>query len=197
MEARIASQEMLLNAEPLPHVICSRSGTERGGCDEAIDDGDAEGTDDGTGGALSDCKPKGQGTQGNRVKKRVTRAEMLNLSSPLIRGRGIRWNERTAIRGDWRDDCFSGLFQGFAGPSPAGQGYVSARRDAAAVPARGAGRGGDLRRHRPIRRQEGGASAPLPAVRRRHAVARSSRRHLRHPRRRGNSSAASSPGSPR
>ena len=62
MRERIASREMLLNAEPLPHVICSRSGTERGGCDEAIDDGDAEGTDDGTGGALSDCKPKGQGT---------------------------------------------------------------------------------------------------------------------------------------
>ena len=92
MEARIASREMLLNAEPLPHVICSRSGTERGGCDEAIDDGDAEGTDDGTGGALSDCKPKGQGTQGNRVKKLVTKAEVLNLSrSSDLRKGGLRW----------------------------------------------------------------------------------------------------------
>ncbi|WP_245278306.1 hypothetical protein [Methylosinus sp. PW1] len=55
----IASPEMFLNAEPLPHVICSRSWKERGGCDEAIDDGDAKGTDDGAGGALSDGGPCG------------------------------------------------------------------------------------------------------------------------------------------
>lgn len=41
MRIRIASPEMFLNAEPLPHVICSRTAEERGGDDEAIEHGNA------------------------------------------------------------------------------------------------------------------------------------------------------------
>jgi hypothetical protein len=37
----IASPKMFLNAEPLPHVICSLTAKERGGDDEAIEYGDA------------------------------------------------------------------------------------------------------------------------------------------------------------
>ena len=95
--------------------------------------------------------------------------------------------ERAAAElwGAWRGDCFSALFQGFAGPAPARQGDLSARRGAAVVPAGGAGRGRDLRRYRPVRREEARASAPVPAVSRRHALARSPRRHLRDARCRG------------
>lgn len=50
---RIASPGMLLKAEPLPHVNCSRSGNERGGYDEAVDYGDAEGTYPYAGGRLA------------------------------------------------------------------------------------------------------------------------------------------------
>ncbi len=40
-EKRIASPKMFLNAEPLPHVICSRTVEERGGNGEAIEHGNA------------------------------------------------------------------------------------------------------------------------------------------------------------
>jgi hypothetical protein len=38
---RIASPKMFLNAEPLPHVICSPRAKERGGNGEAIEHGNA------------------------------------------------------------------------------------------------------------------------------------------------------------
>lgn len=41
LEPRIASSEMFLNAEPLPHVICSLEAKERGGDGEAIKHGNA------------------------------------------------------------------------------------------------------------------------------------------------------------
>jgi hypothetical protein len=41
MRSRIASPEMFLNAEPLPHVICSRRAKERRGNGEAIEHGNA------------------------------------------------------------------------------------------------------------------------------------------------------------
>ena len=53
-ERRIASPEMFLNAEPLPHVNCSRASTMNGGKDGAAEHGDAERTDGGGGGALPD-----------------------------------------------------------------------------------------------------------------------------------------------
>lgn len=41
VRVRIASPEMFLNAEPLPHVICSRRAKERRGNGEAIEHGNA------------------------------------------------------------------------------------------------------------------------------------------------------------
>jgi hypothetical protein len=46
-------------------------------------------------------------------------------------GRGCR-----VIRGESRDHCFSGSFQGVAGPAPARQGALSDGRNPAVVPAR-------------------------------------------------------------
>jgi hypothetical protein len=43
---------MFLNAEPLPHVVCSRTTKERGGDDEAIEHGNAQGADVGFGPTL-------------------------------------------------------------------------------------------------------------------------------------------------
>ena len=55
---RIASPEMFLNAEPLPHVNCSHASTTNGGKDGAAEHGDAERTDGGGGGALPDLQPR-------------------------------------------------------------------------------------------------------------------------------------------
>jgi hypothetical protein len=52
MRSRIASPKMFLNAEPLPHVVCSRTTKERGGDDEAIEHGNAQGADVGFGPTL-------------------------------------------------------------------------------------------------------------------------------------------------
>jgi len=82
-------------------------------------------------------------------------------------------------RGDWRGRCFSGVFPRCCGPSAGREGGVSARRDSAALPAGGAGRGGNLHRYRPVRDEEAGVVAAFPAVSRWDARPRPSGRHLR------------------
>lgn len=52
--SRIASPEMFLNAELLPHVICSPAKRAAGGDDGAIEHGDAQGTEVCFGAALQD-----------------------------------------------------------------------------------------------------------------------------------------------
>lgn len=76
----------------------------------------------------------------------------------------------------------SRVFWGFARWTPVGEGDVSARRDIAFGFAGGAGGCREIRRHCPLRQQEAGISAPVPAVRGRHALARSFGRHLRNTR---------------
>ena len=58
---------------------------------------------------------------------------------------------------------FLGYFKDL--PDPRQRGKVIIRsRGAAVVPARGAGRGGDIHRHRAVRREEARTAAPVPAL---------------------------------
>ena len=82
-------------------------------------------------------------------------------------------------------DGVSSSLRSDAGPAAARQGRLSAQRDIAALPVGGDRRRGLLHRHRPFRPIQAGASAAVSALRKRHAGARSSGRHLRHARRRG------------
>ena len=66
--SRIASPEMLLNTELLPHVNCYRMARERRGGDEAIEHGDAHGTEVCFGGALLGVEPCRKGPHSRRVR---------------------------------------------------------------------------------------------------------------------------------
>ena len=93
---------------------------------------------------------------------------------------GYRGDSICSGRGD---DEFPSLFQRVAGSSSGQQSGLSAAGGAAPDSSGGSCGGGGIHRHRAIWRAEDRTAAAISALRKRHALARSSRRYLCHARR--------------
>src|SRR5208283_979348 len=99
MRRRIASPEMFLNAEPLPHVICSRASRTDGGDDEAFEHGDAERTHGRCGRALSNFGSRGKNSDTGRVRRHYR----ISSQARDANAAGVCWS------GDWPAETSSDL----------------------------------------------------------------------------------------